>query len=538
MKEKEEEKEKGQKGSIMRVLIPSILATAYVGARKVIKARRELTPHRTRRVYADSQEKPLALVGLNIIDVAGGRVLWDRVVELSEGRIIKISSRKGWQPSPDAQTMELEGYFAIPGLINAHCHMTLAGALDLSLEFIASMARQVEKNFEECVPRGVTTVRDMGGPYLVLGHLKDRVEKGDLLGPRLYYAGAMIKTPGGYPDFFDVVLPDFLERRWGQGILKVSGPKEAREAVKKMIDIGASHIKIGLDDFSLRVGNKPIPILDDQTIEALVDEAKRGGVKVAAHLRFLEGFRRALKFEIESLEHMPCDGPLTDEDLSAFIKGDHTIVPTNTVAWAFAFPSVGDPLSDNPTIKLHGEERKEIVLTGYPALFEAPMYKANLKYLRDYSDPTYILRRHLLPATDPKNYTRAAVTGLQNLLALHRAGAEIGAGNDGGVPMISPALMSLEVRLMAEAGMSPAGALRSATLVNARILDREKELGTLAKGKLADIVILSGNPLEDIRNLERVEGVFIAGKLLYRTARMEIATGELCPLTHPMSSNK
>ncbi len=145
-----------------------------------------------------------------------------------------------------------------------------------------------------------------------------------------------------------------------------------------------------------------------------------------------------------------------------------------------------------------------------------------LRFEKRYRDPSFVERRHLMYTLDPAIFTEALVKGAENLRLLYRAGALIGCGNDGGIPQSSPAMVALELHLLREAGMAPIDALRTATINNARILGMEEELGSLQPGKLADVVLVAGDPLQDLLHLLSPAAVFKEGKLVYSTHRLEL----------------
>ena len=138
-----------------------------------------------------------------------------------------------------------------------------------------------------------------------------------------------------------------------------------------------------------------------------------------------------------------------------------------------------------------------------------------LKYFKRYSDPEYFDRWHLMPTPEPKLFNAGAVIGYQNLRRLAEAGAFMGCGNDGGVPFLFPGGMALEMGILQRSGIRPGDILKMATINNAKILRMSDRIGSIQKGKLADIVILSANPFEDTENLWGIEKVFLEGQLKF-----------------------
>jgi imidazolonepropionase-like amidohydrolase len=165
----------------------------------------------------------------------------------------------------------------------------------------------------------------------------------------------------------------------------------------------------------------------------------------------------------------------------------------------------------------------ETVRSVYPSFCEQPVYRSLLAYEKNYRDPSYTERRHIMYTLDPKIATEGIVKGGENLDKLYHAGALIGCGNDGGVPQIAAGILGLEMALLeSSTDMEPLDVLQAATINNARIIGMEDELGTVSKGKLADLVLLSGNPLDNMEHVLWPNAVFKEGKLMYTSHNPEL----------------
>ncbi len=499
-----------------------LLGASTLVAASILQERKYRSQPREPLVWAPSSGQRVLLRNAEVFDVARGNILHNRSLLLENGEIKGVHTTKEAESLEADWSFDLDGMFVIPGLINAHCHTILPGALALNPGFLASLPRQVERNLEECVVHSVTTVRDMGGMPRLLRRFREKIERGELLGPRLFYAGTFITVPGGYPDYFRP-FPPWLEERWGNFVCYVKSPGEARDAVKRNLEDGSSVIKIAFDDRSLLMGQKPIGILDDRQLEALVDEARNNGVKVASHHRFHRGFKRALIFGVESLEHVTSDEYLTEDEIEGILSGGHRIVPTVSVGFALGSPSRDDPYLEDPQVQLAQTFRRETVRSIYPSFCEAAVFQVVSRAEREWRDPLFCERRHLMFTTDPKIFTAAIVKGRENINLLCSAGALVGCGNDGGVPLIFPGALALEMLLLERCTeMSAADVLRAATINNARILGLQEQLGSVEKGKLADLVVLAGNPLDKLENLLFPVAVFKEGKLLHSTPRFPL----------------
>ncbi len=511
----------------MRKISKLLTATGALGAvfavaEPVMGARRFRSEKRDPMVWEPGTGEAVLLKNAEVVDVLTGTVLHKRGVLMKDGRIEDVLTEKKAAALEGARTLDAAGSFVIPGLINAHCHMILTATLSFTPEIFAAMGRQIERNFEECITHGVTTVRDVGALPLLLRRYTDRIEGGDLLGPRVYHAGSFINAPGGYPDFLPAMPPQVASKIGDFGI-GVKTPDEARAAVEKNASLGASLIKTAFDDHSLFVGQKSLPILDDASLRALVEAAHERGMKVSAHHRFRAGFLRAIAFGLDGVEHLPSDAILEDADVEAFVAGDRYIVPTAQVGWALCGVSNGDPYLDDPRVQQALANRLEVVKTVYPSLCEPVIHKALMAFEKSYRNPATQEKRHRLFTLDTKIFTEGIVKGGENLNKLYHAGALIGCGNDGGTPQSFPGILGLEmVILESTSDMKAVDVLQAATINNARILGVEDELGTVAKGKLADLVLLPGNPLENMEHVLHPSAVFKGGKLVYATHHPEL----------------
>lgn len=453
-----------------------------------------------------SEGAGLLLKNLNLVDVKEEKIVYPSHILIRNKKIEDISYGN---ECPECEiTLDLNGKFAIPGIINAHCHLTLPGAFGLRLNFLTSLRRQIERNAEECLRHGVTTVRDMLGFPSSLEALEKSIANGNLLGPRILRNTA-IQVNSGYAEALSMIGGKRM-------IIGVKSAEEAKKAVKYACHYNnANFIKTFLQFNQLWLPGKPLPVLDDKMLRAIVDEAEKHDRPVALHHTSVEGFRRALKSGVHSLEHMAIDNLLTDEDIELLLKSNTGIIPTASVAWALAFRRNGDPFSDAKEVQDIIEDRKERITSHLDEFAEPSVKEVALTYLKKFSDPTYFDEKHLMLTPEPKFFNSAAVLGNRNLLRLVEAGALIGCGNDGGIPFVFPGSMTLEMAILQRLGIKPAEILKMATINNAKILRMEDRIGSINKGKLADIVILSANPLDDIINTAKIENVFFEGVLKY-----------------------
>jgi len=369
----------------------------------------------------------------------------DHHVLVEGDRIKEVSDRP--IKSASAETIDLAGRTLMPGLIDAHVH---AIAVDAALARLAEqpmtlVSLQAGKVLEGMLARGFTTVRDAGGAD---GGLAEAVAQGLVRGPRLFPSGQALSQTGGHGDLRprtrSVVSCACCE--YGAGLARIAdGVDECRRAARDELRKGATQIKI-MASGGVASPYDPIWNLQysDEEMRAIVEEAHAWNTYVLAHAYTPEAIRRAIDNGVRSIEHANLIDPPTAARVAA---ADGFVVPT---------------------------------LITYDALHrfgrDLGITEANLAKLADVRE-----------------------AGLRSLEILQQAGVKIGYGTDLLGPMHQH--QSREFVIRAEA-MAPWEVIRSATIVNAELLNRSGELGVVAAGACADLIVVDGDPLVDISLLD------------------------------------
>jgi imidazolonepropionase-like amidohydrolase len=365
-----------------------------------------------------------------------------------EGGVIReISDR----PAPaDAEIVDCGGRILMPGLIDAHVHVYAAGvnivrAVQSPASYLAHFAARF---LQACLDRGFTTVRDVGGADIGLAlaikdGLLDRV-------PRLFYGGRLLSQTGGHGDFrpgdHSLEAGHYCGCSYHADQLAViaDGADAVRKAVREELRRGASHIKIMA---SGGVASPTDPLdrcqYSDDEIRAAVEEADRAGSYVAAHCHPKEAVRRAVALGVRSIEHATLIDPATADFVAA--KGSF-VVPT--MAICFALLEDGDKLG--------------------------------------------------LPAVSIEKLKAVADSALSGLEVMKKAGVKMGFGTD--LMGVLHVRQSTEFTLRAKV-LPAIDVLRSACVVNAELLGQEGKLGCIREGAVADVLVVDGNPLEDLSTL-------------------------------------
>src|SRR5262252_3467142 len=380
-----------------------------------------------------------------VLDGTSGERREDHHVLVEGDRIREVSDRP--ITSGAAETIDLHGRTLMPGLIDAHVHVLAVDAAlaRLSDRPVTLLTLQAAKVLEGMLERGFTTIRDAGGAD---GGLAEAVETGLVHGPRIFPSGSALSQTGGHgdtrPRTQSVVACACCEG--GAALSRIAdGVTECRRAARDELRKGATQIKI-LASGGVASPYDPIWNLQysEEEVRAIVEEAQAWRTYVMAHAYSPEAIRRSIDFGVRSIEH----ANLIDRATAEHVAGaDAFVVPT---------------LVTYDALYRHGRE------LGFT--------EANMAKLAEVRE-----------------------AGIGSLETLQKAGVKIGFGTDLLGPMHR--YQSREFAIRAEA-MSPFDIIRSATIVNAELLNRAAELGIVAPGARADLIAVDGDPLADISLLD------------------------------------
>ncbi|WP_428613118.1 amidohydrolase family protein [Pseudoalteromonas sp.] len=363
----------------------------------------------------------------------------------------------------DADIIDLKNQMVLPGLIDMHVHVTFErdakrNPHQWATEYEADYALRSLKYLQRTVDAGFTSVRDLGSSYQVIFPLKRAVERGDIVGPRIFAAGDMITPTGGHGDMHGY-RRDITKATEGGGLGVCDGADDCTRAVRDVIKSGADVIKITatggvLSNTAAGVNQQ----FTDEELSAIVNTAHHLGRKVTAHAHGTEGIKAALRAGVDSIEH----GSFLDKDtVKLFKKQNAYLVPT-----LLAGATVKEEVLNNPNMPKAIADKVEVV---------APKMEASFK------------------------------------LALKNK-VKIAFGTDSGVSRHGD--NAKEFELLVKYGMTPKQAIKSATVEAAKLLGQSESLGDLSVGKQADIISLNMNVLDNISELSQVQFVMKGGKVL------------------------
>lgn len=468
---------------------------------------------------AASDNNALYLTHCNIIDVVQGVVQKDKTVVVRRGTIDAITDGL---PAPEqgGVSLDLKNQYLMPGLIDAHCHATLTCESQLNVFGVFTTLRQFKRNFIQQFTHGVTTIRDMGAMPKLLQDGLTMIAKGDIAGPRVVYCNAFTNIQGGHPDIdpadisiFSGVAMAFT----GNPCLWFKDTRELEERMKQNSGGGASFIKLTMDNQSLMCGLSDIPVYSDEHLGVIMKFAREHHLPTAGHIHTKFGFDRALSYGLNSMEHSIADARLSDEEVLKMAQKKIAIVPTMIIAQMLAAEEAYRTLPPQyRTDFIAGEMaiRRQYLNSQRSDDIEPSIHQANMASLKNYQKvgcENLYSKGVFLPR--PEIYFNILLRGPENLLKMKQAGVLIGCGTDSGVPFMYHGTLWREMEMLARVGFSNKDVLRCATINNARILQMADKIGTIEKGKFADMVVLKENPLEKIEACRLPQQVIKDGRV-------------------------
>jgi len=384
----------------------------------------------------------------------------ERTVVVEGPRVAAVES--GYtQPQDGDRVVNLRQAYCMPGLIDMHTHLSgefeKGGYIDPFRRSPADRALEASTYTQATLMAGFTTVRDVGGDEGIDLALRNAINRGDIVGPRMFVAGNTLAVSGGHGDPTtgyreDIVGPGTVQ----EGV--VNGVAEAIKGTRRAIKRGADHVKITATGGVLSLNaDGTRPHFQEDEIRAIVETAQDHGRKVAAHAHGDEGMQRAVRAGVASIEHGTY---LSDETMQMMIDRGTYLVATITA---------GKSVADSARIE------------GYYA-------------------PAVVEKALEVGPIIQETFARA-----------YEMGVPIAFGTDAGV--FRHGRNATEFEYMVEAGMPPFEAIHAATYSAADLLGQLDELGTLENGKYADVVAVSENPLDDIRALHDIGFVMKAGTI-------------------------
>ena len=423
----------------------------------------------------------LVLNNVTVVDVRTGALLPEQTVILERNHIASVGPSKSAKYPRNASSVNCRGLFLIPGLWDMHVHLVFGdwfpGAQDISLPLF--------------VANGVTGVRDMGSELDIVQSWRNEIEAGRLTGPRIYTSGPMLDGP----------MPRFPSS------VPIATPEDAHRDVADLKRRGADFIKLQ-------------SLIPREAVFAIAEEAKKQEIAFEGHVPDAVRASEMSEAGMKSFEHLigifEGSSPAEDE----FLKGNKTegrFLATFELARATSLASI---LAKNqtwqcPTLVWErggnlidaSDFSKDTRVKYVPASWKNKTWKRFTEEItQGYGADDLAIRKRFVEK-------ELEVVGM-----LHKAGVPFLAGTDtpAGVHIFPGYSLHEELQRFVAAGFTPLEALQTTTINPARFFGMEDQLGAVEKGKLADLVLLSANPLEDIANTQKIAGVIVNGRYFYR----------------------
>jgi imidazolonepropionase-like amidohydrolase len=453
-------------------------------------------------------EHNLAITHITIIDMTAAAPRADQTIIITKERIAAIGASNTVAIPRGAQILDAHGKFIIPGLVDMHIHLTAAGEPDGSRKFMLPLL----------LANGITTVRDMGGYLESIRPLQKEITKGKRLGPRIF-------TPGPY---LDGSPPSF------QPSLVVMNPVEASEDVHQLVSLGVDFIKVqsmlsreaylAIAQAAQREQITFVGHVPDRVTAAEAADAGQHGIEHLTNI--LRGCSRKEPKLMREQLNIPLKQETAEQSHSRIVAWQQQLLdsysPQKAAALITKFKE--KDVWQTPTLVLLKNE-------GFPTLANSVAPDEGAKYIPVRTIDIWKKARteqiRTLSPQDAELHERLLRKSMDIVAQMQKAGVKILAGTDAPAPYVFPGSgLHDELQLLVEAGLTPREALQSATKSPAEFLHVAKDSGAIEEGKIADLVLLEANPLDDIRNTRKIQAVIVRGKLLDRTALNQLLTDE------------
>jgi imidazolonepropionase-like amidohydrolase len=423
---------------------------------------------------AQQPKKRLALVGGMLLDGYQTPPVHHAAILIEDDKIVDVGPASEVTIPAGTTVIDTSGRTMMPGLIDVHVHLMILGHGNYGVWFpwLAKNGseRVMEISAKQLLMAGVTSAVDLVGPLKESLSVRDRINKGEIPGPRMWMSGPWLtKTLSNYP-------PELKFQ------LQINGPDDAARQTEELAKAGVDVIKA-------------YPMSFDE-YKAVADTAHRYKLKVHAHVYDSDNVRDALKAGIDVLTHVGAASRQTYDPalVREIVEKSRPVVPTAAL-WFDVGPATQE----------------------FPERLQDPRLKADFppdiyKEVQDSFKSPHTLGYF-------RNMNRVMMFGAPLVKQWIDSGAVIGMGTDSGTPMnFHTEALWRELKVFVEQGMSPLRAIEAATRINAQILGRGNDLGTIERGKLADVIVVKGNPLANIYALDDPL-VVVKGGVVYKGGR-------------------
>jgi imidazolonepropionase-like amidohydrolase len=463
---------------------------------------------------------PIAITDGTVIDATGSAPKPHHTILIAQGKIAAIGPDGSVTIPTGARSIDAHGMTVMPGLINSNQHIQLnplypAPVADLPLD---ELHARWEGNFAGMplkawtyLMQGVTTMRNTSGPYTRLLPIKHQIDSGELPGPRILLGGALIMSRKHFDHYIAQNRTPLSSRAWLEKEFAYFVVDDIDRDLEKMAGSDFNFWKLYLSDEPFDGGND----FSDSDLEKIIARPHKLGKSIDVHAqRSQDGYRRLLKFDIQTLEH-PFDGDLLiDEDTVRGYAKKGILVDTLLRVRVTAAEHMMDPNRFNTT---------DYIMSNTPDEYRRIMnYRDKMLFLKEHPDQRGLSiydkrdsQSNMFGQSGPSynDFMKARETSRENMRRFIKAGVGFAMGTD------STSFLNFqqddpnatEMEYFVELGMNPMDAIIAATRNGARIIGMADRLGTLEVGKVADVIIVPGDPLKDMRAMRNVAVVIKEG---------------------------
>jgi imidazolonepropionase-like amidohydrolase len=422
------------------------------------------------------RRRPRLFRGGQLVDVAAGQVRSAQEVLVVDGRVQQVGPNL---QAPDAETIDVDGRYLLPGLIDLHVHPGMRKVPERDAD--EQTTQLIKRDLQLWLRYGVTTVQSLGTDQPCASDIRREQANGDFTGARLFSVGSGFGVVGVPP--FKMAPPGpVLVDDWD--VAHDKGKKQVTEKVTKLANQRASGVKLWYDDwYGEHRKMKP------EVARAIIQTARNFGLTTYAHVYYVDDVAPLIHDGLQVLAHMPRDRAADPELIDLIGQRDVAVLPTLTVP------------------------ESNIAYPDKPSWVDTPLFAQFLPAgtVEDLHDDDYLDTLRTKLEYRPRDLAYA----MRNTAAMYLCppGVLLGFGTDAGVSNRVIGFSEhreLEL-LVTRCHVSEADALRMATLNSAQILGKADELGQIAPGRFADLVVVGGNPLEDICHARLIESVWLGG---------------------------
>jgi imidazolonepropionase-like amidohydrolase len=436
----------------------------------------------------------IAIVGARLIDMTGREIIEDSILIIGDDKIEAVGRRRDLAVPRGARVIEATGCTVLPGLIDCDVHL-ITGSGGSALSVSEFMPERITRDLQASLYWGITALRDGGDSLNISSRYRDRLKDDGGTHPRFYVSGAWITARGGYPALY---LPPLVA---SDVTRQIAGQPDLKGAIDELADKNVDMLDIAYEGGS---DWKPYPKLPLSILKEVVELAHAKGLRVSALTRSNLELKEALQAGVNAVEHISAER-IDEECIKLLLEKQAYYCPSLALRYSEAASrdETDALLATGDVRNTVGPRILESLLQHKGYFFEVKEDNMGFGYMQEVW----------------KN-------SQASLRMVSERGVKVILGTGAGSPVVFHGLAPHdELRLMLSAGLPAMEALKSATKTAAEFIGIDKQVGTLEVGKQADILILEGNPLDDIAATKRIRAVLRDGVEVDRGALLQPPSG-------------